>query len=92
MTERVITTVPNTRTKLGRAPINQFAEATTLPNGSYTDVVLPSTSTLYASAFLNLSAEPIILHIPEIKDRFFLTADVGCLDERQPGVARHTPE
>jgi hypothetical protein len=72
MTERVITTVPNTRTKLGRAPINQFAEATTLPRGSYTDVVLPSTSTLYASAFLNFSAEPIILHIPEIKDRFFL--------------------
>src|SRR5690242_2574447 len=58
MTERVVTTVPDTKTKLGRAPINQFAKATMLPNASYTDVVLPSTTTLYASSFLNLTAEP----------------------------------
>jgi DNA sulfur modification protein DndE len=72
MTERVVTTTPDATTKLGRAPINQFAKATMLPNASYTDVVLPSTTTLYASAFLNLTAEPIILHIPNIKNRFYL--------------------
>ncbi len=66
MTERVATTVADSATTVGRAPINQFAKGTKLPNGSYKDVVLPSTTTLYASAFLNLSAEPIVLHIPEI--------------------------
>lgn len=66
MTERVATTVADSTTTIGRAPINQFAKGTKLPNGSYKDVVLPSTTTLYASAFLNLSTEPIVLHIPEI--------------------------
>ncbi len=66
MTERVATTAADTTTTIGRAPINQFAKGTKLPNGSYKDVVLPSTTTLYASAFLNLSAEPVVLHIPEI--------------------------
>ena len=66
MTERVATTVADATTVMGRAPINQFAKGMKLPNGSYKDVVLPSTTTLYASAFLNLSTEPMVLHIPEI--------------------------
>jgi hypothetical protein len=71
LTERVATTTPGAIPNGGRAPLNQFAKATDLPNGSYKDVVLPSTSTLYASAFLNLSAEPVVLHLPVI-DRFYL--------------------
>jgi hypothetical protein len=54
-----------------RAPLNQFVLETSLPNGSYKDVVLPSTSTLCAASFLNLAAEPIVLHLPPI-DRFYL--------------------
>ena len=78
MTERVATTVTDSTTTMGRAPINQFVKGEKLPNGSYKDVVLPSTTTLYASSFLNLSTEPIVLHIPEILPipkvgkRFFL--------------------
>ena len=72
VTERVVTSVPDTMTAMGRAPINQFAFASALPNASYTDVVLPSTTTLYGSAFLDLTQEPIVLHIPKIQNRFFI--------------------
>jgi hypothetical protein len=72
LTERIAITVPSAGVKLGGAPLNQFGKEPGLPDSSFTDVVLPSTTTLYASAFINLKAEPIILHIPNITDRFFL--------------------
>ncbi len=72
ITERVVTSVPDNMTTMGRAPINQFALAKALPDASYTDVVLPSTTTLYGSAFLDLSTEPIVLHVPKIDNRFFI--------------------
>jgi len=74
MTERVATTIPDATTQLGRAPISQLYRATGLPVGSgYKDVVLPSTTTLYAPSFMDLSKEPLILHIPQIdSNRFFI--------------------
>ena len=74
MTERVATNVPNATSKTGRAPINQLYRATELPVGSsYTDVVLPSTTTMYAPAFIDLTDGPLILHTrPAI--RFPVTA------------------
>ncbi len=71
VTERLTTNVHDAVTQLGRAPINQFSNATTLPNSSYKDVVLPNVNTLYSLAWLDLSAEPVILHLPNV-DRFFL--------------------
>jgi hypothetical protein len=72
ITERVVSSVSNATFKIGRAPINQFSLATGLPNASYSDVVLPSTSTLYASAFLDLTNEPIVFHLPDELGHFFL--------------------
>jgi hypothetical protein len=71
-TGRIGNNVPDATTKLGGAPLNQFGKETVLPNASFTAVVLPSTSTLYASSFLNLCQEPIILHVPDTHGRFFL--------------------
>jgi hypothetical protein len=51
-TERVETNVPHVM--LSRAPKNQFVKEQQLPNASFTDVVLPSTSTLYSTAWLDL--------------------------------------
>ncbi len=73
-TEREATTTPDATAHFGRAPINQFFRGQNLPVGSsYKDVVLPSTTTMYASAFLNLAQEPLILHIPVVPDhRFYI--------------------
>ena len=72
VTGRTATTVPDATTKLGGAPLNQFGKEQRLPDATFKDVVLPSTTTLYASSFINLSAEPMILHIPYMGNRFFL--------------------
>ncbi|MBS1821591.1 MAG: DUF1254 domain-containing protein [Acidobacteria bacterium] len=72
VTGRTGTTVPDATTKLGGAPLNQFGKEKVLPNATFTAVVLPSTSTLYTSSFINLCEEPIILHLPNFGSRFFL--------------------
>ena len=55
----------------GAAPINQFGKQLEFPSVEFAAVVLPSTSTLYNSAFLNLKKEPLILHLPDFGNRFF---------------------
>lgn len=80
VTERVVTSVPDSTSVVGRAPINQFSFAQELSKASYTDVVLPSTTTMYGSAFLDLHNEPIVLHIPNIQNRFFIFQLLDGLD------------
>jgi hypothetical protein len=71
VTGRTATTVMDDHSRLGGAPLNQFGKELVLPDSTFTAVVLPSTTTLYASSFLNLQHEPVILHLPSI-DRFFV--------------------
>lgn len=55
-----------------KAPVNQFANAKTYPNANFHDVTAPNADTLYSSAWLDLTKEPIILHIPDEGTRYFL--------------------
>ncbi len=89
ITERVSTNVEYANQQLGRAPLNQLYRAMALPVGStFKDVVLPSTTTMYATGFFNLQKEPLILHIPAItSDRFFI---VQLLDG-WTNVSRQSP-
>jgi len=54
------------------APINQFANAPAFPDHTFTDVVSPNADTLYSTAFLDLSKDPIILSVPDTKGRYYL--------------------
>ena len=92
MTERVATTVSGLTPT--RAPINQLVIGTALPNPTYHDVVLPSTTTLYASSFMDLTNGPLILHVPQLpavvgtnRPRFFI---VELLDA-WTNVSRQSP-
>ena len=51
-------------------PLNRFAVSTRLsePNDR---VAAPNVDTLYGFAFLDLSHEPLILHVPETGDRYY---------------------
>ena len=94
LTGRVATTTPGAILNAGRAPLNQFTKSTVLPDGTYKDVVLPSTTTLYASAFLNLTAEPVIMHLPVI-DRFYLMQMLDAwtnVTTKSPGTRQGSPE
>ena len=70
MTRRVTTNVV-----LGgeqRAPMGQFANMRTYPTAAFHDVVSPNADTLYSSAWLDLSKEPYVLSIPDMKGRYYL--------------------
>ena len=94
VTQQVVTNTRDATTTLGRAPINQFAHSTQLPDASYVDVVLPNVNTLYSLAWLDLSREPIILHLPDNIGRFFLMEVVDGwtnVNPSSPGSRTGTP-
>lgn len=78
VTKSVATNVANATTTTGRAPTNQFSH-NGLPDQSYKDVVLPSVSTPYSNAFLDLSRGPIVLHIPDVGQMCSVDAGPPCM-------------
>ena len=51
--------------------VNEFNHIRKLVTPQDTWVVSPNNDTLYSRAWLDLSQEPVILHIPAIKERFY---------------------
>jgi hypothetical protein len=54
------------------APINQFGAMRAFPTAAFKDVVRANVDTLYSSAFLDLSAEPLMLSVPDTGGRYYL--------------------
>jgi hypothetical protein len=54
------------------APVNQFAQVRAFPDASFKDIVRANVDTLYSAAFLDLSAEPLVLTVPDTKGRYYL--------------------
>jgi hypothetical protein len=56
----------NVKRPLGiAAPVNQFAHAPIFPPATFKNVVRANVDTLYSSAFLDLSSEPLVLSVPD---------------------------
>src|SRR6185312_8026700 len=55
-----------------RGPMGQFTNLREYPNASFRDVTAPNADTLYSVAWLDLSKEPYVLHIPDENKRYFL--------------------
>ncbi|MCC3507460.1 MULTISPECIES: DUF1254 domain-containing protein [unclassified Microcoleus] len=70
-TQEVSTAVP-APDGAGRAPINEFAHVRQFPNPSFKDVVAPNVDTLYSTAWLDLTKEPIVLQRPDMTGRYYL--------------------
>lgn len=58
-------------TSVATVPANHIAAVEPLDPGQNT-VVMPNVDTVYASAWLDLKDEPVILQVPEMADRFWL--------------------
>jgi hypothetical protein len=52
------------------APMGQFARLRTYPDASYRDVTAPNADTLYTYAYLDLSKEPWVVSLPDLKGRY----------------------
>ena len=76
-------------------PVNQFNNVRSLNNPDSTAVVAPSPTSLSSIAWLDLSKEPQVLHVPEVKDHFFVfsfidpytnnIANLGSVNQTPPG-------
>jgi hypothetical protein len=70
ITMKQMTNVPNPGEF--SAPLNQFAHVPEYPDPDFKAVVSPNADTLYSSTFLDLSKEPIVLHVPDVEGRYYL--------------------
>ena len=70
MTRRVMTNVAEPAGT--RAPMGQFVRMRSYPTAEFRDVTAPNADTLYTTTWLDVSKEPWILSIPDMKDRYFL--------------------
>jgi hypothetical protein len=70
ITRRVSTNVE--KPEGSKAPMGQFARLRNYPAVDDHTVVAPNADTLYTVAWLDVSKEPWIVSVPDMKDRFFL--------------------
>ena len=70
VSREVVTAVPSVEAQKG--PINQFVHVAEFPDDTYRDVVAPNVDTLYSLAWLDLAAEPMVLRVPDLGDRYYL--------------------
>jgi hypothetical protein len=54
------------------APMNVFANVPTFPPADMKAVVRPNFDTLYSSAFLDLTKEPLVVSVPDTGGRYYL--------------------
>lgn len=70
VTKKVLTNTP--KPTENAAPLNQFAHIPAFPGPEDKEVVRPNVDTLYSFAWLDLSWEPVVLHLPEMQGRYYL--------------------
>ena len=73
VTERFMTApAAITMHRPGSAPVNRLAHMRTYPGPGFNVVVAPNADTLYSTAWLDLSHEPVLLHTPNMHGRWVL--------------------
>lgn len=69
-TRRIMTNVAEPQDKL--APMGQLAKLRTYPSPDDKEVTAPNADTLYTLAWLDVSKEPWVVSVPDMKGRYFL--------------------
>lgn len=71
VTRRQMTNVEEPTTH-SSGPMNTFSNAVSLPPTNFKTVVRPNFDTLYSTAWLNLTEEPVIVSVPDTQGRYYL--------------------
>ncbi len=56
----------------GAMPVNRFTHVPQFPRPDSRQVIRPNADTLYSSAWLDLSKEPVLIRVPDSAGRFYL--------------------
>ena len=70
MTRRVLTNVAAPEGT--KAPMGQLIKVRQYPDASFKDVTAPNADTLYTTAFVDVGAEPWVVSLPDLEDRYAL--------------------
>src|SRR5215813_14989903 len=71
VTRKVTTNYPPGK-KDGMGPMNSFSNFKAFPDANFREVVRPNFDTLYSSAWLDLTKEPMIVSVPDTGGRYYL--------------------
>jgi hypothetical protein len=71
VTRKQLTNVEPGKGTLG-GPMNAFVNAPAFPSADFKAVVRPNFDTLYSSAYLDLSKEPMVVSVPDTNGRYYL--------------------
>lgn len=55
-----------------RVPVNTFTHKRVFPDASFADVVSPNADTLYSTAWLDVSKEPVVMSVPDTAGRYYV--------------------
>src|SRR5246127_2983635 len=58
--------------ELGKGPMNMFVNVPEYPPANFKGVVRPNFDTLYSSAWLDMSKEPVVISVPDTDGRYYL--------------------
>lgn len=58
--------------EFGKGPMNMFVSIPTYPPANFKGVVRPNFDTLYSSAWLDLTKEPMVISVPDTNGRYYL--------------------
>ncbi|MBZ5610963.1 MAG: DUF1254 domain-containing protein [Acidobacteriia bacterium] len=58
--------------QLGAASTNEFTHAAAFPDDKFRRVIRPNADTLYSASWLDLSKEPVLLHVADTHGRYYL--------------------
>lgn len=89
VTRAVVTATPNAGEY--HAPINQFARIRTVVSPDYKDVVRISVNSLWTFGFLDLQKEPMIVTLPDTKDRYVVMQAMNMWTDDFMSVGTRTP-
>jgi len=70
ITRRVLTNGKNV--SLHTAPMNEFFHARSFPPAEFKTVVRPNFDTLFSSAWLDLTNDPVVVSVPDTDGRYYL--------------------
>jgi hypothetical protein len=65
---RQVMTAPETK----RGPVNHFTHIQFFPDHTFREVVRPNNDTLYSTAWIDLSAGPLVLSVPDTAGRYYV--------------------